>query len=555
MARALTGFEPVAREDAIAVLAGAGTTDSHLAEIAALLGDAPPALAWAAALARTMGWGSLRTRLERWQLPAALPWRADVARVLATLPAEDVALLAQLADCDASVAWDVLEAVVPEVSVDAVCRLADAGLLVQRLRSDVVTFAAPFAVRAVVRTGATSALWLAAWTERARSLPTYGPRAASTLAELAAAVPLAARALVQPASAARGLALWLAASDAIFFASALELDDPAFAVAVTTADATALAAGRARARLVAARALLERGQADQAGRLVDEALALAPDDELRADARRGKGWAMIAVTHLDAAHAAFEAARTTAPQDPRNQADSLAGLGVLALLRGDPATARARLDEALAIHVVMRDAPREGALRGMMELLPAVGDEDTAAELGAVAEHRARGQHWREALSLARLAIAARARGDASAAQRYLLEASAAALVSRMPAVELVRGLVDARRSARPIVVSTEGRSLTLPSGDAHDLTRHGPVRRVLWALAVVRRDHPGTATSTLDMVAAGWPGEKMKHDAANLRVYTTVRRLRGLGLSEALLTRDDGYLLDPAVPLVIEAE
>ena len=44
-----------------------------------------------------------------------------------------------------------------------------------------------------------------------------------------------------------------------------------------------------------------------------------------------------------------------------------------------------------------------------------------------------------------------------------------------------------------------------------------------------------------------------MKHEAATLRVYTTVRRLRALGLAEVLLTRDDGYLLDPDAAFTLE--
>ena len=35
---------------------------------------------------------------------------------------------------------------------------------------------------------------------------------------------------------------------------------------------------------------------------------------------------------------------------------------------------------------------------------------------------------------------------------------------------------------------------------------------------------------TTLEVIEAGWPAEKMRHEAATLRVYTTVRRLRGLG-------------------------
>ena len=35
------------------------------------------------------------------------------------------------------------------------------------------------------------------------------------------------------------------------------------------------------------------------------------------------------------------------------------------------------------------------------------------------------------------------------------------------------------------------------------------------------------------------------------MRVYAAIRRLRALGLGDALLTRDDGYLIDPAVTVV----
>ena len=76
----------------------------------------------------------------------------------------------------------------------------------------------------------------------------------------------------------------------------------------------------------------------------------------------------------------------------------------------------------------------------------------------------------------------------------------------------------------------------------------------MLWALAVARNEKRGVAMSTLELVDAGWPGERMKHEAATLRVYTTVRRLRALGLAEALLTRDDGYLLDPETAVALES-
>lgn len=528
---------PLGRAEAIVALGGDAP---QRGEIAALLGDEPAALAWAATVARTMGWEAFLARLARWTIPATLPWRAEVEGAVAALGEEDRALLVTLAGCDAAFAWDVLEDVVPDVSVDAIVRLEEARMLRRGTRAGVVTFLVPFVVRAVLRAPA-DVRWREAWTRRAESLETYGPRAAASLVELGACLPLAARSIGN----GHGIALWLAASDALFFGDALGFDAPAITQAVALADAAGDAEPRARTRLVAARCALERGDADAALALARAAHELGTSADTRAAADRGRAWAEVARGELEAAQASFTAARSH--RDPRNEADAAAGLGIVALVGGRPEEARALLEESIAIHVVMRDTTREGAVRGMMELLPAATAEDEAT-LGAHAvDLRARGQHWREALALARLALAARARGDAATEGAHLRAAGAAALVARMPVSDLVRRLVE--RDESPILVTAEARTLSL-AGETHDLGRHGPVRRVLWALACAHRDRPGAALTTLDVVAAGWPGEKMKHEAATLRVYTTIRRLRALGLDDVLVTRDDGYLLAPATKI-----
>lgn len=558
---ALEGFEPMPLDDAAALLAERSELEGELSEIAGMLGCERPVLEWAASLARTLGWGPLRSRIFSWSSLATAPWHEAVAAVVGSLDPGDGPLLATLAACDAPFAWDVLEAMIPDVSIEGICRLEDAKLLRRTTRTGVVTFIVPYAVRAFHRRGGgldeAAARWLDAWVARAESLRTasYGPGSRATLTELAAAVPLAARALFAEGAgttgpvAAKALALWNAASDAIFFGDATPFDAPAFLRAVEVADADETAREpRIRARLVAGRAMLERGDPTRAAQLTREAAALATTGELRADALRGTGWAALALTNLDEATSAFMEARTLAEGEPRGQADATAGLGILALMSSDAGAARALLAEALAIHVVMRDAPREAAVRGMMELLPE-GAADVTTLASQVEELRAKGQRWREALALARLALDARARGDAEAERARLLEARAAASLSSMPASKLVRSLVEKQGdSTKAFVVGPEGRALTLPSGEAHDLGRHGPVRRILWALTALRRERPGTAMSTLDVIEAGWPGEKMQHEAATLRVYTTIRRLRSLGLGEALVTRDDGYLLDPEV-------
>jgi len=96
------------------------------------------------------------------------------------------------------------------------------------------------------------------------------------------------------------------------------------------------------------------------------------------------------------------------------------------------------------------------------------------------------------------------------------------------------------------LVVGREARWIVPPRGERVDLVRYGPVRRLLERLVVARLEQPGVALSADALIEAGWPGERMRHTAGLLRVYSAVRRLRRLGLEPVLVTRDDGYLLDP---------
>jgi tetratricopeptide (TPR) repeat protein len=97
--------------------------------------------------------------------------------------------------------------------------------------------------------------------------------------------------------------------------------------------------------------------------------------------------------------------------------------------------------------------------------------------------------------------------------------------------------------------LSRDGRTLEL-SGRPVDFSRRGPLRRVLLALVEARLAEPGRALSAVEVQAAGWPGEKMYPESGAARVYMAVRRLRELGLEAALLTRDEGYALDPTLDI-----
>jgi hypothetical protein len=56
-------------------------------------------------------------------------------------------------------------------------------------------------------------------------------------------------------------------------------------------------------------------------------------------------------------------------------------------------------------------------------------------------------------------------------------------------------------------------------------------------------------------LLAAGWPGERILPDAATNRLYVAIATLRKLGLRDVLVRFDEGYRLDPGVPLLEELE
>jgi tetratricopeptide (TPR) repeat protein len=105
------------------------------------------------------------------------------------------------------------------------------------------------------------------------------------------------------------------------------------------------------------------------------------------------------------------------------------------------------------------------------------------------------------------------------------------------------------RPSTGPVLeLSRDGRLVGF--GDrAIDFSRRGPLRRVLLALA--EASVHARRLSSDELREAGWPGERMYPASAAARVYSAVRRLRALGLTDAIVTRDDGYGLAAHVRVV----
>lgn len=104
-----------------------------------------------------------------------------------------------------------------------------------------------------------------------------------------------------------------------------------------------------------------------------------------------------------------------------------------------------------------------------------------------------------------------------------------------------------------PLVVGTDARWLRLPSRQRIELPRQRAMRLILLALVRERLTSPGQALSWERLLAHGWPGERVTHDAGHVRVRVALSKLRALGLRDLISSRDDGYLLRDDAPVVLE--
>ena len=75
-------------------------------------------------------------------------------------------------------------------------------------------------------------------------------------------------------------------------------------------------------------------------------------------------------------------------------------------------------------------------------------------------------------------------------------------------------------------------------------------IPRVLKKLLDHRLGAPGDPLSFDALLECGWPGERILPLAAASRVHAVLSSLRRLGLRAYLLTREDGWLLDPERPV-----
>ena len=82
---------------------------------------------------------------------------------------------------------------------------------------------------------------------------------------------------------------------------------------------------------------------------------------------------------------------------------------------------------------------------------------------------------------------------------------------------------------------------------DAGGRTRLGAaLRRIVLLLLRLHAERSGRSASLEELLAAGWPAERMHPDSARNRLHVALSKLRKLGLGAVLERFDTGYRLSP---------
>lgn len=275
------------------------------------------------------------------------------------------------------------------------------------------------------------------------------------------------------------------------------------------------------------------------------------------------GFVRHEIAELEAARACFEEARRTLAEAGALGLESFASVlrARLEVDAGDPIAARIALAEAerraptgwhrlVATHRVVRghlaltEGDRAAAASHYDEALATSRDVEVGFEALTPAYRAfALGASPPEAPTFANPHLAhawAILSGTATTAPPRAVASSS----------DVRRAIALAGRRAL-IVTST---AVILPDGRHVDLAKRKNIRFVLAALAA-RRAEGSTWTSPEDLIAAGWPGERMRPDAATKRLHTAVWTLRKLGLEGVLQSSENGYRLDPEIALELRPD
>jgi predicted ATPase len=287
---------------------------------------------------------------------------------------------------------------------------------------------------------------------------------------------------------------------------------------------------------------------------------------------------------LDEARLHYERAITTFRDisDRRAYGFFIGHTGTLDQLEGAIDDARTRYEDAAATAREMGDAPFEAEHLGYLStVLAARGDIERASELLDRAAELLAGAGDRGAATALRihrghidLAMARRAetRDDRETAAQHRAQAQhciddlfeddhVQEVATPLPhkarvAVSLLERAIEHEEPANAelptdaLVIGPEARWFCPPGGDPVDLFRRKTLRRLLQRLAEQHTSGADRGLTVDELLAAGWPGERVSREAGANRVRVALATLRKLGLKSYIHSRPDGYMLTPDLDL-----
>ncbi len=251
---------------------------------------------------------------------------------------------------------------------------------------------------------------------------------------------------------------------------------------------------------------------------------------------------------LDLARAHHETALEILDEvgDPRSIVLAAARLAGVEALAGDVEQARARLADAELRALRLGDPVTAGVValsRGFVD----VAEAHRAWSRGQVEPAKAHVER-----ALARVDEARQRPADGplvtrSDDARTVVRLLQAAIDSAVPSA----ATPAAPPAGKQLRVAPAAMGFAPPGGAWQDFRRRQPLRRLLLELVEQRRRAPGKSVPAERLIEAAWPGERIAADAAANRLYVALATLRKLGLKEVVLSRDEGYVIDPAVEIV----
>ncbi len=223
-------------------------------------------------------------------------------------------------------------------------------------------------------------------------------------------------------------------------------------------------------------------------------------------------------------------------------------LGIVALEENDLERALASLTSAREVANEVGDL-KSFVLGPLGATLALLGRNEESSAVFAEAKQSLETRGEPRAFVLLELfeAFALVANGDLPGARKILAHADGKRIASdaRVARRLLIAAIARAETGSAPsLAVGEDARWFRIGNGETVDLSKRRAPRLILKRLFDARANTPGHGVTLDEIIAAGWPGERIQPEAAAARAYTAIKTLRELGLGELLVRRDDGYLL-----------